>query len=167
MNKNDENDANNLNTNNSNINTKNNENNLNLNKEKNLQDNKNEIKLDEKEENKQNISKENNNNESKTNYMSNINWSKIAEKLENKNARQCQTRWQNILDPNRVKGPWTKEEDNKLIELINKFGPEKWSHISTFLPGIFSLKVDQLFPYFLCNKNKTHSSSLDHPVFLT
>jgi hypothetical protein len=39
------------------------------------------------------------------------------------------------LDPNRVKGPWTKEEDLKLIELVNKFGPEKWSNISSYLPG--------------------------------
>jgi hypothetical protein len=65
----------------------------------------------------------------------NVNWNKIAEKFENKNARQCQTRWQNILDPNRVKGPWTKEEDMKLMELVKKFGAEKWSNISSYLPG--------------------------------
>ena len=135
MNTNDENEPNNLNTNNSIIISKNNENNLNLNKEKNLPENKSEIKLDEKEENRLNLSTENNKNEGKINSLSNINWSKIAEKLENKNARQCQTRWQNILDPNRVKGPWTKEEDNKLIELIKKFGAEKWSYISSHLPG--------------------------------
>ena len=67
--------------------------------------------------------------------ITNINWNKISEKLENKNARQCQTRWQNILDPNRIKGPWTEEEDQKLIELVKKYGAEKWSNISTYLPG--------------------------------
>ena len=103
------------------INNENNEkNNINLNKEKNLAE-----KLDEK----------NNNPEKDINNILNINWVKISEKFENKNARQCQTRWQNILDPNRVKGPWTKEEDLKLIELVKKFGPEKWSNISTYLPG--------------------------------
>ena len=135
MNTNDENETNNINTNVPIINSNNNENNLNLNKEKNLPENKNEIKLDEKEENNQNISTENNKNENKNNNLSNINWGKIAEKLENKNARQCQTRWQNILDPNRVKGPWTKEEDNKLIELVKENGAQKWSYISSFLPG--------------------------------
>ena len=103
------------------INNENNENNnINLNKEKNLAE-----KSDDK----------NNKPEKDINNILNINWAKISEKFENKNARQCQTRWQNILDPNRVKGPWTKEEDLKLIELVKKFGPEKWSNISTYLPG--------------------------------
>jgi hypothetical protein len=103
------------------INNENNENNnINLNKEKNLAE-----KSDDK----------NNKPEKDINNILNINWVKISEKFENKNARQCQTRWQNILDPNRVKGPWTKEEDLKLIELVKKFGPEKWSNISTYLPG--------------------------------
>ena len=103
------------------INNENNENNnINLNKEKNLAE-KNGEKNDKKDK--------------EINNILNINWAKISEKFENKNARQCQTRWQNILDPNRVKGPWTKEEDLKLIELVKKFGPEKWSNISTYLPG--------------------------------
>ena len=67
--------------------------------------------------------------------INNINWVKISENFNNKNARQCQTRYQNILDPNRIKGPWTKDEDTKLIELVKKYGPEKWSNISNFLPG--------------------------------
>ena len=99
-------------------NEKDEKNNINLNKEKNLPEKTPEEK-----------------NEKEMNTILNINWNKIAEKFENKNARQCQTRWQNILDPNRVKGPWTKEEDLKLIELVKKFGPEKWSNISTYLPG--------------------------------
>ena len=103
------------------INNENNEkNNINLNKEKNLAE-KNGEKNDKKDK--------------EINNILNINWAKISEKFENKNARQCQTRWQNILDPNRVKGPWTKDEDLKLIELVKKFGPEKWSNISTYLPG--------------------------------
>ena len=103
------------------INNENNEkNNINLNKEKNLAE-KNGEKNDKRDKDINNIL--------------NINWAKISEKFENKNARQCQTRWQNILDPNRVKGPWTKDEDLKLIELVKKFGPEKWSNISTYLPG--------------------------------
>ena len=132
---NNENENNNISRNLPTITTDNNEYNLNLNKEKNLSENTNNIKIDEKEENKTNINYLNDTLDQKINPLTNINWSKIAEKLENKNARQCQTRWQNILDPNRVKGPWTKEEDMKLIELVKKFGPEKWSNISSYLPG--------------------------------
>ena len=132
---NNDNENNNISRNLPTINTDNNEYNLNLNKEKNTSENTNNVKIDEKEENNINTNNLNDTAEPKINPLNNINWSKIAEKLENKNARQCQTRWQNILDPNRVKGPWTKEEDKKLIDLVKKFGPEKWSNISSYLPG--------------------------------
>ena len=32
------------------------------------------------------------------------------------------------------KGPWTEQEDKKLIELVEKFGAEKWAYISKFFP---------------------------------
>jgi len=63
------------------------------------------------------------------------NWKKISESLMNKSATQCLHRWQKVLDPSLVKGPWTEEEDKKVIELVEKFGAEKWSYISSFLPG--------------------------------
>lgn len=40
-----------------------------------------------------------------------------------------------MLDPSLVKGPWTEEEDKRLIELVETLGAEKWSYISSFLPG--------------------------------
>ncbi|KAI9240358.1 MAG: Homeodomain-like protein, partial [Podila humilis] len=32
-----------------------------------------------------------------------------------------------------VKGPWTDEEDRKLCELVNEYGPEKWVFIASRL----------------------------------
>ena len=32
------------------------------------------------------------------------------------------------------KGPWTEQEDKKLIELVEKFGAEKWAYISKYFP---------------------------------
>ncbi|CAG9318980.1 unnamed protein product [Blepharisma stoltei] len=32
-------------------------------------------------------------------------------------------------------GPWTAEEDLMVIKLVNKYGPQKWSHIAKSLPG--------------------------------
>ena len=32
------------------------------------------------------------------------------------------------------KGPWTEEEDKKLIELVEKYGAEKWAYISKYFP---------------------------------
>ena len=48
---------------------------------------------------------------------------------------QCLHRWQKVLNPELVKGPWTETEDRKVIELVETYGPQKWSFISKFLPG--------------------------------
>ena len=34
-----------------------------------------------------------------------------------------------------IKGPWTAEEDRKVVELVKKHGAKKWSLIATSLPG--------------------------------
>ncbi|CAL5441261.1 unnamed protein product [Camellia sinensis] len=48
---------------------------------------------------------------------------------------QCLHRWQKVLNPELVKGPWTKEEDDCIIGLVEKYGCKKWSAIAKFLPG--------------------------------
>uniref|UniRef100_A0A4W5PTW2 MYB proto-onco like 1 n=1 Tax=Hucho hucho TaxID=62062 RepID=A0A4W5PTW2_9TELE len=37
--------------------------------------------------------------------------------------------------PELVKGPWTKEEDQKVIDLVHKYGPKRWSVIAKHLQG--------------------------------
>ena len=34
-----------------------------------------------------------------------------------------------------VKGPWSKEEDDKLRQLVEQHGLRNWKHIDSFLPG--------------------------------
>ena len=34
-----------------------------------------------------------------------------------------------------IKGPWTDEEDQTLIDMVEKYGPHNWSQIATALPG--------------------------------
>eukprot|EP00357_Protocruzia_adherens_P031818 CAMPEP_0115004196 /NCGR_PEP_ID=MMETSP0216-20121206/19055_1 /TAXON_ID=223996 /ORGANISM="Protocruzia adherens, Strain Boccale" /LENGTH=584 /DNA_ID=CAMNT_0002370131 /DNA_START=68 /DNA_END=1822 /DNA_ORIENTATION=- len=62
-------------------------------------------------------------------------WKKIAEHVEGRNAIQCLHRWTKILQPGLVKGPWTVEEDKKLIEWVKREGPHKWSQCSQYIPG--------------------------------
>ena len=57
------------------------------------------------------------------------NWNEVARYMKKRTARQCRERYNNYLRPNLVNGPWTKEEDDLLIELYEKYGP-KWSLIS-------------------------------------
>ncbi|KAL3829634.1 hypothetical protein ACJIZ3_018436 [Penstemon smallii] len=62
-------------------------------------------------------------------------WKKIAACFTNKTDVQCLHRWQKVLDPNLVKGPWSKEEDDVIIEFVGKQGNRKWSQIARHLPG--------------------------------
>jgi hypothetical protein len=48
---------------------------------------------------------------------------------------QCLHRWQKVLNPALVKGPWKEEEDNKLVELVEKYGPKDWSTIASHIQG--------------------------------
>ncbi|CDY54377.1 BnaAnng13080D [Brassica napus] len=62
-------------------------------------------------------------------------WKKIAEFFPDRTEVQCLHRWQKVLNPDLIKGPWTQQEDEKIIELVEKYGPAKWSIISDSLPG--------------------------------
>jgi myb proto-oncogene protein len=63
------------------------------------------------------------------------NWKKIAECFPDRTDVQCLHRWQKVLNPELVKGPWSKEEDEIIVQMVNKLGPKKWSTIAQALPG--------------------------------
>jgi len=67
------------------------------------------------------------------------NW-KVISKLAFNGARsdvQCLHRWQKVLRPGLVKGPWLQSEDEIIVHLISKhgLGHIKWSEIAASLPG--------------------------------
>ena len=47
-----------------------------------------------------------------------LDWRKISEHFFARNAGQCQNRWDNHLDPDIVKGPWTKEVTIIFLRLV-------------------------------------------------
>ncbi|KAL0034420.1 hypothetical protein WJX79_001255 [Trebouxia sp. C0005] len=63
------------------------------------------------------------------------NWKQVAEYFEDRTDVQCLHRWQKVLNPELVKGPWTKEEDDKIASLVGKLGAKRWSLIAQELPG--------------------------------
>lgn len=63
------------------------------------------------------------------------NWKKIAEHFPERTDVQCLHRWQKVLNPELVKGPWTKEEDDCITEMVQKHGCRSWSVIAKCLPG--------------------------------
>jgi len=63
------------------------------------------------------------------------NWKLIASYLPSRSEVQCLHRWQKVLKPCLVKGPWTSEEDAMVEQLVKKHGTKKWSLIASHLHG--------------------------------
>lgn len=63
------------------------------------------------------------------------NMSVISRFFPDRSVMQCQTRWSKVLSPNLIKGQWTKEEDDKVVRLVNQYGPKKWTLIAKHLKG--------------------------------
>lgn len=63
------------------------------------------------------------------------NWKKIADRLPGRSDVQCLHRWQKVLKPGLIKGPWTPQEDATVIRLVQIHGNKKWSFIARQLKG--------------------------------
>jgi len=63
------------------------------------------------------------------------NWKRISEEYLHgrRTDVQCLHRWQKVLRPGLVKGPWTSEEDRIIVSCI-RAGVTKWSEISERIP---------------------------------
>ena len=62
-------------------------------------------------------------------------WKAVAKYFPGRSDLQCQQRWQKVLDPALVKGPWSVEEDATIRRLVELHGPRRWSEIARHLPG--------------------------------
>ncbi len=64
------------------------------------------------------------------------------------------------------KGPWTEEEDKNLILLVEKYGPEKWSYISSFLPERIGKQCRERWFNHLCPTVNKTSWSKEEEIIL-
>nr|XP_046265296.1 transcriptional activator Myb-like isoform X2 [Scatophagus argus] len=61
-------------------------------------------------------------------------WSSVSPHFKGQRSQaECQRRWQQIKNPELVKGPWTQEEDERVIDLVQKYGVKRWSLIAKHL----------------------------------
>lgn len=62
-------------------------------------------------------------------------WKKISDLILTRSPLQCLHRWTKILKPGMIKGPWTLDEDQKLIQWVKIYGPNKWSLSARLIVG--------------------------------
>jgi hypothetical protein len=59
------------------------------------------------------------------------NWSRIAKFIGNDRTRsQTSQRWQRGLDPRLSRDHWTKEQENQLLRLVDRYGLKSWIKIA-------------------------------------
>ena len=57
-------------------------------------------------------------------------WKAISKDMERRSPAQCRQRWAGLCNPNKVKRSWSKEENGRLHQLIEEYGPGNWGEIS-------------------------------------
>jgi len=64
------------------------------------------------------------------------NWDFISKFFDSsKSPVKCFKRWNILVKPKTVKGPWNIEEDKKLIDWIKNNGPCNWTSCASLIPG--------------------------------
>jgi len=74
-------------------------------------------------------------------------WSRVSSLLVRKSAKQCKERWYEWLDPKIKKTPWTKDEEEKLLNLAKMF-PCQWKTIAPFV-GRTAFQCIEHYEYLL------------------
>lgn len=86
------------------------------------------------------------------------NWDKIASFMPQRNARQCKERWTQYLSPDINKQPFSKEEDQLLIQKQQELG-SKWEILTLFFKGRTSVSLRNRWKSLTKNKRVLQNQS--------
>ena len=68
-------------------------------------------------------------------HADSIAWSAVAKFFPNKTAQQLAGRWEKVLNPALVKGSWTREEDEIILNFVLVNGDKDWAKLALLLKG--------------------------------
>ncbi|GJQ14202.1 hypothetical protein GpartN1_g5993.t1 [Galdieria partita] len=60
-------------------------------------------------------------------------WSQIAQMVPGRTDLQCRERYTDVLKPSLSHQPWTDEENEHLLKLVEEIGTGKWSFVASFM----------------------------------
>lgn len=63
------------------------------------------------------------------------NWADYVAYLPGKTAQQIAERWDKVLNPCLIKGSWTREEDEIIVQFVKENGVKNWTKLAQLLPG--------------------------------
>ncbi|KAM4745336.1 snRNA-activating protein complex subunit 4 [Anableps anableps] len=64
-----------------------------------------------------------------------IPYTQISYFMEGRDTAQLIYRWNQVLDPSLKKGPWTQEEDRRLLQAVARHGEKCWWKVRLEVPG--------------------------------
>jgi hypothetical protein len=65
----------------------------------------------------------------------NPNWNSITANLPGKTVHQVVDRWEKVVNPSLIKGSWTRDEDEMIINWVKANGPTNWTKLAENMPG--------------------------------
>jgi hypothetical protein len=64
-----------------------------------------------------------------------INWKSLEPQFPGKTSQQLFERWTKVLNPVLLKGSWTRQEDEVILNFVRVHGCKSWTKLSKMLPG--------------------------------
>jgi hypothetical protein len=86
-------------------------------------------------------------------------WGHVAQRMPQRNQRQCKDRWLNYLSPTVQSHPWTSEEDLLLLDRVRACGP-KWVRIATYFSARTDIQLKNRY-LVLTRRKKKESQRLE------
>lgn len=59
------------------------------------------------------------------------NWPLVASLVGDRTISQCKQRWHRVLDPKISKANWSREEEQKLLNAVQKYGDKAWTTVAS------------------------------------
>lgn len=88
-------------------------------------------------------------------------WRAVASRIEGRNPRQCRERWNNYVNPEVKKDPWTDDEDAQLLSKYEELGP-RWHTIASFFANRSTNQIKNRFFSLQRRNARAETSSQQH-----